>query len=595
MKRVLLVVILSSASLLTGQTALRDAASQRALLIGATADADEFGAPNRLDEPGYGATLGSQFNLLEPENAMKWDPIHTGPATYNFGAPDKLVDFASAHNMRVRGHNLLWYAYNPAWLTTFAATATPDGMSAVLKDHITTVAGRYKDRVFAWDVVNEAIADSATGNGLDLRDSVWYNQPGIGLAGAGYIDQAFRWAHEADSSALLFYNEYNVEGATAKFRSMMNLLNDLKSRGTPIHGVGLQMHIDTNGYPSSSELAGNIKQIAALGLRVHITEMDVRIPVDSAGNASAADLQAQAATYRRILTVCLQSPNCTAFQMWGFTDKHSWIPGSFPGYGAALPFDVNYQAKPAVAAMVSALQTVAPVLAASNIVNAASYRGGAAAPGELVTIFGANYGPGTLAGAQFDSNHRVATDLSDTQIFFDGIAAPLIYSLAGQASAIVPYDVAGKQQTVVQYSYNGVISNTVTVPLAASAPGVFAADATGGGPGLVLHPDFTLVNPASPASAGDAVILLATGGGTVNGGAVNGALAPGVGRQTLNVTATVGGQPATVFYAGPAPGLVNGVLQVNFTMPAGLPSGPHDVVISVGGVASQSGVTVAVK
>ncbi len=126
------------------------------------------------------------------------------------------------------------------------------------------------------------------------------------------------------------------------------------------------------------------------------------------------------------------------------------------------------------------MQTVAPTLQAANIVNAASYKGGAISAGELVTIFGANFGPGTLVGAQFDSNHLVSTKLSGTQVFFDGVAAPLIYSRAGQVSVIVPYDVSGKQQTNVQYEYSGVMSNTVTVPVVAAAPGIFAADAAGG-------------------------------------------------------------------------------------------------------------------
>src|SRR5947208_10569734 len=150
MKNALFVCISLSVGFVNGQTTLRDAAAQRSVLMGAAADADEFGAPNRLDEPGYGPTLSSQYNLLEPENAMKWNPIHPAPATYDFSAPDKLVDFAAQHNMKVRGHNLAWYAFNPAWLSTMAQTATPAAMSAVFQDHITTVVSHYKGRVFAW-------------------------------------------------------------------------------------------------------------------------------------------------------------------------------------------------------------------------------------------------------------------------------------------------------------------------------------------------------------------------------------------------------------------------------------------------------------
>jgi uncharacterized protein (TIGR03437 family) len=372
------------------------------------------------------------------------------------------------------------------------------------------------------------------------------------------------------------------------------MVKDFVARGVPIHGVGIQMHIDTSGYPSSTGLAQNIQKLTGLGLQVHITEMDVKLKVDSSGNASAADLQAQAQTYQRILTVCLQNPGCTAFQTWGFTDKYSWIPGSYPGFGAALPFDANYQPKAAVGSLIGALQTVPPALSANAIVSAASYQGGAVAPGELVTLFQVNYGPGTLAGAQLDGNGLVSSNLAGTQVFFDGVAAPLIYAVAGQVSAVVPFEVAGKQQTVIQYQYNGVKSNTVTLPVAQSFPAIFAADATGSGPGAILNQDYSLNTTANPAPGGSVVIVFATGGGTIQGGATDGALAPGPGNQTLPVTATIGGVPATVVYAGPAPGEVNGVMQVNLTVPTGM-AGVQPVIISIGNVLSQSGITVAVK
>jgi uncharacterized protein (TIGR03437 family) len=244
--------------------------------------------------------------------------------------------------------------------------------------------------------------------------------------------------------------------------------------------------------------------------------------------------------------------------------------------------------------MISTLQTVPPVLTSTAIVNAASYQGGAVAPGELVTIFQADLGPGTLVGAQLDTNGLVSSNLAGAQISFDGKAAPLIYALAGQVSAVVPYDVSGKQQTVVQYSYNGVVSNTVTVPIAPSAPAIFTQNASGSGPGVALNSDNSLNAAANPAGGGSVVVVFATGGGTIMGGATDGALAPAAGNQTLPVSATIGGVTATVGYAGPAPGEVNGVMQVNLTIPSGM-TGAQPIVITVGGVASQSAVTVAVK
>ncbi len=585
--------ILCCTALLSAQT-LRQAGAQRALLIGAAADATDANPDPLVKEPLYASTLETQYSMLEPENAMKWASIHPAQTRYNFQPGDELVAFAQAHQMQTRGHNLCWWSYNPAWVTNLAATATPATMASVFQDHINTVVTHYKGQVFAWDVVNEALSDSQPAGGIALKDSIWYNQPGIGATGTGYVEQAFRWAHAADPNALLFYNEYSVEAPGAKFNAMLAMVKDFVARGVPINGVGLQMHIGITGSPSSAGLAQNIQQLTALGLQVHITEMDVKLPVDSSGVASAADLQSQAQTYQRILTVCLQNPGCTAFQTWGFTDKHSWIPGSYPGFGAALPFDASYQAKPAVASMIGAMQTVPPVLNAAALVNAASYKGGAVAPGELVTLFQANYGPGSLVGAQLDSNGLVSSNLAGTQMFFDGIAAPSIYALAGQVSAVVPYGVSSKQQTVVQYEYNGVLSNTATLPVVPSAPAIFALDASGSGPGIVLNQDLSLNTSSNPAAGGSVIAVLATGGGTVQGGATDGALAPGAGNQTLPVTATIGNVTETAVYAGPAPGEVNGVMQVNLTVPTGL-TGAQPLILIVGGVSSQSGITVAIK
>jgi|SRR5579871_356528 len=610
---------------------LRQAAAQRALPAGAAADASENGcsADLLINDATYSSTLAAQYNMLEPENAMKWGSAHPRQGSYNpqlcalsiqqctasvsacqkcqsslaqcpynLQPGDELVLFAQTHGMRVRGHNLVWDVYNPTWLNNLAATATPATMSGVLQEHITTMVSHYQGQVFAWDVVNEAVSDSQTSaTGTVLKDSIWYNQPGIGLSGTGYVEQAFRWARAADPNALLFYNDYNIEDDACnpkwKFQAVYNMVKDFVSRGVPIDGVGFQMHITAGTCPTAAGFAAHLQQIIALGLQAHITEMDVKIPVDSSGNATAANMQLQATTYQRILTVCLQTPGCTAFQTWGFTDKHSWLSGQTQA--AALPFDVNYQPKPAFSGMMSTFQTVPPVLNGAAIVNAASYQGASVAPGELVTIFGADYGPATLMPLQLGSNNIVSSNLAGTQVLFDGTPAPLIYSLAGQVSAVVPYAVAGKTATVVEYQFNGVNSNTVTVPVSGALPGIFAADASGKGPGAILNQDSSLNTAANPAVAGSVIAAFATGGGTVQGGAIDGAPAPGAGAQTLTVTATIGGLPAAVQYAGPAPGEVNGVMQVNITIPAGVASGSAiPVVISVGGAQSNT-VTIAVK
>jgi endo-1,4-beta-xylanase len=307
--------------------------------------------PEHLGESAYTATLGREFNLLEPEDALKWWVLHPRPDTYDFAPGDRLVHFAVEHGMKVRGHTLVWGRNNPDWLTE--GHHTPKQLSQILHDHITTVVQHYRGKVFAWDVINEALDERG-----QLRSSLWYDQPGIGLADKDttYIEQCFRWAHDADPDALLFYNDAEGEALNAKSGAIYAMVKDFLRRGVPIHGVGLQMHVENLRIDAAS-VAANIARLTALGLQVHITEMDVAIPVDAAGNLlHPEDLQRQADIYHQIATACLSHSGCTAIQTWGFTDKYSWIGShSQKTKGSALPFDQSYKAKPAYEALLSSL------------------------------------------------------------------------------------------------------------------------------------------------------------------------------------------------------------------------------------------------
>jgi endo-1,4-beta-xylanase len=594
-------VMLAGAAPLAAQTTLRQAAAARGIPIGAAASADEYGSDLLLNAS-YANLLSTQYDMLEPGNAMKWQVTQPGINTFNFGPGDELVAFAQANGMRVRGHNLCWYQQNPNWLAPYAASATTAQMAAVLQNHINTQVTHFAGKVFAWDVVNEAFTDSSPST---LRDIVWLDNPGIGAGtGTGYIEQAFRWAHAADPNALLFYNDYSIEGPGAKFNAVLAMVQDFVNRGVPINGVGFEMHLTLGGYPSPAGLAQNMQALAALGIQVHITEMDVRVPVLSSGLATDTELAQQATVYQNIMTVCLQQPNCTAFQMWGVAYGDSWIPGFAPGFGAALPFDFNYQPTPAFSALMTAMQTAtpAPVLKVNQIVNAAGYQGGAVAPGEIVTIFAANYGygPPNLVTYQLDSSGKFSTNLAGVQVLFDGTPAPLVYAVAGQVSAIVPYEVAGKPQTVIQYQYNpgsgAVVSNTAAMPVVAAVPAIFSLAETGSGPGAIENQDYSINSASNPAAAGTVIQIFGTGGGAIVGGATDGALAPqSAVWLATQPTATIGGMTAQVDYAGSAPGLVNGAMQVNLTVPSGLTPGPQPVVIQFGSAQTQAGITVAVK
>lgn len=279
----------------------------------------------------YAGAVGRHFNDLTAEWEMKWDPIQRVQGQYSFANGDAIVAFAEARGMQVKGHALLWHSATPAWVNSLS----PSELRAAVQDHIRTVVGHYRGRVRAWDVVNEAIDDSVSG----LRSTVFSR----GL-GADYVAEAFRIARSADPDVELLYNDYSGEGLNRKSNDIYNLVKDLKERGVPIDGVGLQMHISASGYPAAADIAANLRRLAQLGLKVNISEMDVRIR--NLGGDTAARLDRQRQVYREIVALCVAEPACDAVTFWGFTDAHSWIDGAF-GADDPLLFDEQYRAKPA--------------------------------------------------------------------------------------------------------------------------------------------------------------------------------------------------------------------------------------------------------
>ena len=338
------VLVLFFAAPISPVATLRVSADKSHVLVGAAV------RPSLFSEAAYSATLAREFNMVEPEDAMKWWTIRRTAGAFDFSQGDQVFRFAQAHGMKIRGHCLVWDHDNPEWLVH--AHYSPAQLSQLLQEHITTVMKHYAGQVFAWDVVNEGLDDNGR-----LKDSPWYNQPGIGLAdnGTAYIEQAFRWAHDADPQALLFYNEAEGEGLNHKSDAVFAMVKDFRRRGVPIDGVGLQMHISQLDLDTSA-IAANIARLTALGLQVHITEFDVSLPLDANGATRREDLARQAEVYRGVVHACLQSPGCTAIQTWGFADKYSWIGSHSHGTrGAALPFDRAYKPKPSYDAMLQEL------------------------------------------------------------------------------------------------------------------------------------------------------------------------------------------------------------------------------------------------
>lgn len=326
-----------SADLMPDGLPLRDYAESCGFSIGTAVDADAL-----HNEPLYRTTLAREFNLVTPENAMKFRNLSAAPGQYDFTDADAIVDFALAHHMQIRGHTLVWHQALPNWLES--GSFTTDEIQSIFIRHIHTLVGRYQDKIAIWDVVNEAV--NYDGN---LRDSLW-----LRALGKDYIEMAFRAAHEADPHARLFYSDYNAETLNAKSNAIYALAKGLLERGVPINGVAFHFHVGLNDTINWDDVQSNIKRLQALGLEVQITEMDVS--TQDADLPLNDKLAQQADMYRTAAEICLKSAACTSFSTWGFTDLHTWIPGLTGKSDIPLLFDTNYQPKPAYDALRAALR-----------------------------------------------------------------------------------------------------------------------------------------------------------------------------------------------------------------------------------------------
>lgn len=336
--------VMCTVILITGHGAiaapLRTSATAKGLFLGAAVNMTPF-----RNEAIYTETLRREFNMVVAENVFKFDAVHPAQTTFNFTDTDALVAFAQANGMAIRGHTLVWHNQLPGWLT--GGNFTRDQVIAIMRDHIMTVVGRYRGKILAWDVVNEAIDDST---GQLRTNSFWFQR-----IGPEYVAMAFQFAREADPTAILYYNDFEAEGSGTKSDGVFSLVSGLVNQGVPIGGVGWQMH-KVNPFRITTANQTNARRLGALGLEISITEMDVRIQLPS----DAQELQQQALAYGDAITFCLAEPNCSAVVTWGFTDKFSWVPGVFGGFGDALIFDMSYAIKPAYTAMQSVLEAGAP-------------------------------------------------------------------------------------------------------------------------------------------------------------------------------------------------------------------------------------------
>ncbi|MEU7689073.1 endo-1,4-beta-xylanase [Microbispora hainanensis] len=316
---------------------LRALGDRIGLRIGTAVNTDELGSNAE-----YTRITAEQFSSVTPENVMKWQLVEPNRGTYDWAAADRLVSFAKKNKQLVRGHTLVWHNQLPTWLSSdgFTTTLSNNEVKAVLKKHIQDQVKHFKGDIWQWDVVNEAFDDDGK-----PRETIWYKAWG----GLGYIADAFRWAHEADPKALLFYNDYNLEFTGPKSNAVYDFVKTLKAQRVPIDGVGFQGHLDTQyGFP---DLQNNLQRFADLGLKVAETEVDVRTFTEAAPNVNTPTnplaVYAQESYWSRALKACLAVRECISFTPWGFGDTYSWIPGWFadPQEGAALLYDADLKPK----------------------------------------------------------------------------------------------------------------------------------------------------------------------------------------------------------------------------------------------------------
>ncbi len=317
--------------------------------------------------------ITAHFNTITPENLLKWESVHPQPDVYAFAAADQYVDFGRANRMKVIGHTLVWHNQTPRWVFQ-DANGAPVGRDVLLqrvRDHIRTVVGRYKGRIAGWDVVNEAIDEDGS-----LRRSPW-----LTIIGPDYVAKAFQFAHEADPSAELYYNDYSLENP-AKRTGALRLIRELKAQGVPIAAVGLQGH-DTMDWPTAAQEDSTIAAFAALGVKVNITELDIDVLPRAVRGASAdvsasADIQQRTNPYAAGLPDSVQQALAKRYAdlfgvflahrdvvdrvtFWGVADGDSWL-NNWPIRGRTsypLLFDRRGRPKPAFDAVIQTTREAA--------------------------------------------------------------------------------------------------------------------------------------------------------------------------------------------------------------------------------------------
>ncbi|MBE9014706.1 glycosyl hydrolase family 10 [Chroococcidiopsis sp. CCALA 051] len=333
---------------------LREWAAAKGLVYGAATQEYMLSS-----NPQFASSFVRECAMLVPEDELKWKSLRPSPNRFDFTRSDRLAQFAKTHNLLFRGHTLLWHARLPSW---FKSTVNHRNARQIMLEHITKVAGHYAGQMHSWDVVNEAVFPE-DGRSDSLRITPW-----LRFLGSDYLDIAFRAAFAADPQALLVYNDYGMEYDTpkdeAKRTAVLKLLERLRSQGTPVQALGIQAHLwggETRFNPS--QLRAFLKDVASLGLKILITELDVtdkHLPSD----IHLRD-RLVAGVYQDYLSVVLDEPAVIAVITWGLSDRYTWLSQKQArrdgGAVRPLPLDANMRRKEAWKAIARAFKQATPL------------------------------------------------------------------------------------------------------------------------------------------------------------------------------------------------------------------------------------------
>jgi endo-1,4-beta-xylanase len=315
---------------------LKDLAKQHNIQVG------NFAILTLINEKPYSDILTSQFDFVLADNTPNWhftdNDLRPSVDKYDYSKLDEVFAYAKKHNMPVQAHHYVWgeEKWLPDWLKN--GKYTSDQLKEIIHQHILNVGGHYKGRVQEWSVVNEAFSRNQHIYGL--RD--WWTD---NIGDTSYIDQSFIWARQADPNAKLILNDFGNEGKNDISNAMYDYIKGAKARGVPIDGIGMQMHIDGSHPTTKEEVVSNMQRFGELGVKVYVTELDVNMNDVPASDDAKNNIEGK--IYYEMMRACIESKVCPSFAILGITDKETWYNHMGLSNARPLPFDKDYNPKPA--------------------------------------------------------------------------------------------------------------------------------------------------------------------------------------------------------------------------------------------------------